>query len=63
MKLTAREKQVVNLMMAGYGSKTIADRLSISPNTVECHRKRIYKKLGVCNPAQMLKKIYNLADL
>jgi DNA-binding NarL/FixJ family response regulator len=46
-KLTAREEEVLSLLANGQGTKEIADRLSISFDTVRFHLKRIYEKLHV----------------
>ncbi|MDE2371521.1 MAG: helix-turn-helix transcriptional regulator [Burkholderiales bacterium] len=45
--LTAREVQIVHLMLSGHSSKGIAHKLQISPETVKAHRRHIYTKLGV----------------
>lgn len=45
--LSEREADVVRLIAGGASGKQIADRLCISPRTVETHRKNIYRKLGV----------------
>jgi len=45
--LSARERQVVRLIADGSSSKEIARLLGISPGTVNTHRKRLMKKLGV----------------
>jgi DNA-binding CsgD family transcriptional regulator len=37
-------------------SKDIAERLFVSQNTIEFHRKRIMRKLGVTNMAQLVKE-------
>jgi FixJ family two-component response regulator len=42
--LTNREKQILNLVMAGYPSKNIAADLGVSQRTVENHRAAIMKK-------------------
>ena len=46
-ELTPRERQVVQLVAEGYRTREIADRLSLSAKTVESHRARIMRKLGV----------------
>lgn len=46
-KLTSREKEVMELIVAGLHNKEIADKLSISIRTVEVHKARIMVKLGV----------------
>lgn len=45
--LTARELDVVHLLLSGCSSKGIALKLGISPETVKAHRRHIYTKLGV----------------
>ena len=45
-ELTAREREVLPLMLAGYSSKDIARRLAISHRTVEIHRARVMHKAG-----------------
>jgi len=43
--LTARERDVLNLLVAGDPNKVIAYRLDISPRTVEIHRARVMEKM------------------
>jgi len=45
--LTARELDVLSFIVAGCNSAAIADRLSISPNTVRTHVQNILSKWGV----------------
>lgn len=45
-ELTAREQEVLPLMLAGHSSKDIARRLAISYRTVEIHRARVMHKTG-----------------
>ncbi len=44
-RLTSREKEVFEDLVVGHSNKVIADRLSISPRTVEIHRARVMKKM------------------
>jgi DNA-binding NarL/FixJ family response regulator len=53
--LTNREREIVALVAQGLSSKMIADKLFISVNTVESHRKRIFKKLNVHSCAQLVR--------
>jgi len=46
-RLTAREREIVQLLADGCTSRAIAERLCISPKTVETHRAHIMHKLGV----------------
>ena len=52
--LTAREQEVLNLLSQGYSSKEISQKLFISPNTVEYHRKQLLRKSGAKNVAQLI---------
>ncbi len=47
VNLSPREIEVLRLLATGHISKEIADRLSISINTVLSHRKNITAKLGI----------------
>ncbi|MFC5409304.1 response regulator [Larkinella bovis] len=53
--LTDRETQIVRLILDELSSNQIAERLFISFNTVETHRKRIYQKLGVTTALGLMK--------
>lgn len=54
-RLTVRERQVLDCIVAGRLNKQIADDLSISIKTVEAHRANVMEKLGVANVADLLK--------
>jgi FixJ family two-component response regulator len=47
--LTARELEILPLVLAGHSNKEIARHICISYRTVEIHRSRILKKTGVTN--------------
>jgi len=53
-RLTPRERQVMELVVVGQTSKTIAKNLEISVKTVEVHRSRLMKKLGAKNLADLI---------
>ena len=48
-QLTPRERQVMDLVVAGKLNKMVADELGISIKTVELHRSNMMTKLGVRN--------------
>ncbi len=52
--LTDRERQIAMLLVDGKANKTIAGELKISERTVEIHRQRSLKKLGIAKPAQLV---------
>lgn len=53
--LTKREMEVLKLICDGLSSKKICEKLFISINTVETHRKKILMKLNVKNSAGVVK--------
>lgn len=54
-ELTAREREVLGLVVDGRPTRDIAERLSVSVKTVEFHRARIREKLGVTSTAELVK--------
>jgi FixJ family two-component response regulator len=46
-RLTARERQVCDYLMAGLINKQIASELNIAESTVKVHRSRMMEKLGI----------------
>jgi two-component system response regulator NreC len=53
-RLTAREIEVLRLIALGHTSAEVARTLSLSPRTVETHRARIHKKLGLATRAELV---------
>ncbi|HEB26706.1 MAG TPA: LuxR family transcriptional regulator [Porticoccus sp.] len=51
--LTDRESQVIQLFLHGHSTKSIAEKLGISPETVKLHRKNSYAKLDVRSQAEL----------
>lgn len=51
--LTEREAQVIHLVLHGHSTKTVAEKLSISIETVKLHRKHAYAKLEVSSQAEL----------
>ena len=52
--LTARERQVIALVSAGYTNKDLARKLGITENTAKYHLTHIIDKLGVCNRLELV---------
>jgi DNA-binding NarL/FixJ family response regulator len=57
-QLSEREKEILRSLCQGLEYKEIADKLSISPNTVKKHVIHIYEKLHVNNKAHALRIAY-----
>jgi DNA-binding NarL/FixJ family response regulator len=53
--LTPREREVLQLVAEGHTSPEIAERLFISPRTVETHRSNLMRKLGLRTPADVVR--------
>lgn len=47
--LSARERQVLSLVVRGHSSAAIAEQIHLSPKTVESYRSRLMAKLGVAD--------------
>jgi DNA-binding NarL/FixJ family response regulator len=53
--LTPREQEVMRLLAEGFSAKEIAEKLYISPKTVENHRSNIMNKLGLHSTMELIK--------
>lgn len=54
-ELTAREREVHELVVQGLQNRQIAEQLVISPRTVEVHKARVMQKLGVRDLAELIR--------
>ena len=54
-ELTKREKLILIELLDGLNNKNIAEKLSISIRTVECHRGNIYRKLDTHSMAGLIR--------
>ena len=52
--LTAREKEILQLLAEGKSNKEVATMLNLSTNTVETHRTRIMQKLDLHSAAEIV---------
>jgi DNA-binding NarL/FixJ family response regulator len=55
VRLTAREADVLRLVVDGLTARQIATRLVLSPRTVENHIQRVLRRLGVPNRAALVR--------
>lgn len=55
-RLTNREQEVLQALLANETNKDIAERLGISARTIETHRAKLYAKLNVNNHSELIKK-------
>ncbi|WP_175686781.1 helix-turn-helix domain-containing protein [Burkholderia anthina] len=51
--LTAREFDVIRLILSGRSNKEVANKLSISAETVKVHRRNIYAKLDINSQSEL----------
>jgi two-component system response regulator FixJ len=54
-QLTPREREVMDLVIAGKANKVIASELGLSPKTVEVHRAHVMKKMQVDSLADLVR--------
>ena len=58
--LTVREREVLRFLVEGLSSREIAEKLYISINTVQYHRKQLLHKTDSRNVAELIGKAYRL---
>lgn len=51
--LTVRERQISQLLLRGYSSKSIARDLKIAPGTVMVHKRNMFSKLGISSQYEL----------
>jgi len=53
-ELTRREREILQLVVDGYTSKQMADKLGLSPRTVDHHRSNLLRKFGMNNSVDLV---------
>lgn len=56
--ITSREMEVLDLLSRGMSSNEIAEKLFISPHTVDFHRRQLLKKTSSKNIAELIGNAY-----
>lgn len=56
-RLSARELEVVRLLVEGYSNTNIAARLSIAENTVRAHARTIYSRMAVSGRIELMRML------
>ncbi|KAF1055081.1 MAG: Oxygen regulatory protein NreC [Stenotrophomonas maltophilia] len=51
--LSERELEIARLILRGYSSKAMAERLAISPETIKVHRRHLYSKLDISSQPEL----------
>lgn len=60
IKLSEREKEVLNLLSLGYTNNEIGLKLYMSHHTVNTHRKKLIKKLDSKNTPHLIRQAIKL---
>jgi FixJ family two-component response regulator len=61
-RLSPREREVLDLVVAGKMNKTIADVMNISIKTVEAHRAKVMEKMGARSLAELVQSVIKVGE-
>ena len=59
-ELTAREKEILDLLSKGYTTTQIAEALSLSKETIRWYRKKLLEKFDVSNSPELVSRAKEL---
>ena len=62
LSLTPREKHVVDLVLQGHSTESIARAMRIVPGTVKVHRRNIHRKLGIKSQAGLFARFIEIIE-
>jgi DNA-binding CsgD family transcriptional regulator len=60
-RLSPREREVARLLVDGYSHVNVAALCGVTTNTVRTLTRRLYRKLGVCNRADLVREILRVS--
>jgi DNA-binding NarL/FixJ family response regulator len=60
--LSAREREIMRMVVQGQTSRQIADALGISKSSVDTYRARLFRKLGVSSRAALFERVGDLGE-
>jgi DNA-binding NarL/FixJ family response regulator len=60
IQLSAREKEILDLLAKGYTTPQIAEGLGLSPETVKWYRKKLLVKFDVANTAELTSTVKDM---
>lgn len=63
MKISNREKEVLENISFGFTIDEIANRLFLSPHTIISHRKNLFEKLEATNAALLIRRGFQMGLL
>lgn len=61
-RLTPREREVMELLVAGKTSKEVAVAMNVSVRTVEGHRRMVLSKMNVSSAAQLVRTVLGVRE-
>jgi DNA-binding CsgD family transcriptional regulator len=57
-QITAREKDVLKLLLSGFSNKEIAGKLNLSAETIKVHRRNLYNKLNIKSQSELFARFF-----